>query len=303
MKISNVIFLGSKKFGYEILKRMYDCNKSIKWTIICPYDLNDHRTYFNKFKKFAIKNNLEILLIRSNKRIVDTLKKKKSNTMIVCGYYKILPSNILNMFKNGVWGIHNSLLPKYRGGSPLVWQLINGERKIGSTFFKFSKGIDDGQILKQIKIYLSKKLNINQATYLIEQRWKKEIPKFWREFCEGKYKLIKQNQKDATYFKMRKEKDGLIDWKKNTEEIDNFIKAQSYPYPGAYFFIKKIKIRILNYNFYNKKILGKPGEIYKAKSNYFSIICGNNSAIKITKIDKINGKFFSFSNLKKNLTL
>ena len=52
----------------------------------------------------------------------------------------------------GVWGIHNSLLPKYRGGSPLVWQLINSEKVVGSSFFKFTSGMDDGVILDQVKI-------------------------------------------------------------------------------------------------------------------------------------------------------
>ena len=303
MKISNAIFLGSKKFGFEIFKCMYSSKKTIKWTIICPDDKNDTRSYLSEFKNFAQKNNLEIKVFNSKMKTFNYLKKKKSNFMIVCGYYDILPPKVLNYFDYGVWGIHNSLLPKYRGGSPLVWQIINGEKVIGSSFFKFGKGIDDGPIYKKVKIINNKKLDVNKISKLIEKKWKHEIPKFWQNFCKGKFLLKRQDNRKATYFNIRNEKDGLIDWKKKPKEISNFIKAQVFPYPGAYFFLKNFKVKIIGYTFLNKKIEGSPGKIHKIRSNCILIICGNNSLIKITKIDKINGKVYSFKNLKILLTI
>lgn len=303
MKISNAVFLGSKKFGFEIFRCMYLSEKAVKWTIICPDDKNDTRTYLNKFKNFANKNNIKINIFNSKKRTFNYLKKKKYNLMIVCGYYEIIPFKVLSFFDQGVWGIHNSLLPKYRGGSPLVWQIINGEREIGSSFFKFSKGIDNGPIYKNIKISNLKRLNINQISKLIENRWKHEIPKFWKSFCEGKFLLKKQNEKKATFFKIRNEKDGLINWTKRPKEIDNFIKAQVFPYPGAHFFIKNLKIKIISYIFIKKQIKGTPGKVYKITSNYILIICRNNSLIKITKIGKINGQTYSFKKLIKFLKI
>ena len=60
--------------------------------------------------------------------------------MIVIGFYRILPTELLDSVPHGVYGIHNSLLPKYRGGAPLVWQLINSEIEVGSTFLSSQKG-------------------------------------------------------------------------------------------------------------------------------------------------------------------
>jgi len=75
-----------------------------------------------------------------------------------------------------VWGIHNSLLPKYRGGSHLVWQVINREKVLGSTFFKFSDCMDEGAILDQVSIKNTSNLTIADAGDLIELEWIKKLP-------------------------------------------------------------------------------------------------------------------------------
>ena len=66
--------------------------------------------------------------------------------MLFIGWYYIVPKSLRSLAKYGAWGIHASLLPKYAGGAPLSWAIINGEKKTGVTLFKLESGIDNGDI-------------------------------------------------------------------------------------------------------------------------------------------------------------
>ena len=120
--ISNAVFLGSKKFGFNLFKALYSADPAISWTILCPPDLNDTRTFFDEFQDFAKLNNIILLTANSAKMVEQYVLHNKPDVMIVCGYYRILSPELLENVKLGVWGIHNSLLPKYRGGSPLRYE-------------------------------------------------------------------------------------------------------------------------------------------------------------------------------------
>jgi len=143
-----------------------------------------------------------------------------------------------------VWGIHNSLLPKYRGGSPLVWQVINREKVLGSTFFKFLDGMDEGAILDQVSIKNTSNLTIADAGNSIELEWIKKLPKIWKNFCDGRLVAKDQNHKEVTYCAQRQEFDGEINWQNHASSIDAFIRAQEHPYPRAFFLLNEKKSRL-----------------------------------------------------------
>ena len=69
--------------------------------------------------------------------------------MLILGWFYKVPKSIRDLSKLGAWGIHASLLPKYAGGSPLTWAIINGEKQTGITLFRLDDGIDDGDIISQ----------------------------------------------------------------------------------------------------------------------------------------------------------
>ena len=146
------LFLGSKKFGLEIFKSIYYTSEDLKWRVLCPQDLDDIRTYQDEFLNFCRRENLDLLVVTSVAMVTEAVKDFEPDVMIVSGYYNILPKKLLDLVPLGVWGIHNSLLPKYRGGAALVWQIINGEKELGSSLFKFTTEMDAGEILHQVTI-------------------------------------------------------------------------------------------------------------------------------------------------------
>ena len=287
--IQTALFLGSKKFGLEIFKSLYSANKNVHWTVMCPPDQDDPRTYFDEFLKFAQKEDLDISVANSPDMIVQYASDHKPDVMFVCGYYRILSGKLFDLIHAGVWGIHNSLLPKYRGGSPLVWQMINGEKELGSSLFKFSEGVDDGPVLHQLKVNNTNDLTINGAMDLLENAWVDVLPEIWSKFCEGSLTPTDQDHKQATFCAQRQEYDGEVNWNESAEKLDCFIRAQAAPYPRAYFEYDNKKIRITSHELDRRTVYGTCGQVFEVREDFVSVCCGENSLLKLTGIE-VNGE-------------
>ncbi len=281
--IKKAIFLGSKKLGLTILKSLVKTNADVEWMILCPNDLNDPRNNFEDFEDFASKHSIEIQIVKSNEDILDITGSFKPQIIFGSGYYRILSNEVLNSVPLGIYGIHNSILPKYRGGSPLVWQLINGEKTVGATLFKLEEGMDEGGIVTTVEIE-NDNFEIGKVLNLLEKEWEKVLPEVWRKFCNGNINLVEQDHKEATYCSQRNENDGEINWNNSSEYIDRFIKAQSKPYPLAFVNYKNQKLKISKHKIEERKIYGEPGQVFETNDNFVVVCCKDGGAIQISEI-------------------
>ncbi len=300
--IKKAIFLGSKEFGLTIFKSLYECNNEIDWIILCPSDLNDSRSYFEHFNNFAKKNNIELKKVKKISSVDQVVDKVMPDILFVVGFYQILPSYILNKIPEGVWGIHNSILPKYRGSSPLVWQLINDEDIIGSSLFKFSEGMDDGDILHQVSFKNSSNYNIQTATKELEKLWCNCLPDIWKRFINKEIQPFKQDHSQATYCAKRNPNDGLIDWTQSASYIDRFIRAQSNPYPMAFFLFKNKVVHVVEHELDSKTIYGLSGQVFQSSNSHVTICCGGNTAIRIIEVE-VDGKIFPASKILGSISI
>jgi methionyl-tRNA formyltransferase len=156
----------------------------------------------------------------------------------------MIPKKILNIAGKGAAGIHASMLPKGRGNAPLVWALINGESATGITFFYFSDGVDDGDIIGQREILIIEDETIKTLLDKVETESKSLLLECIPLIAENKIKAWAQDDSAATYYPKRTPDDGLIDWNMSSKEISRFIRAQTKPYPGAFTIIENKKVII-----------------------------------------------------------
>ena len=159
-------------------------------------------------------------------------------------------------------------MPKYRGGSPLNWQIINNEKFFGLSVLKIDQGIDTGHIIEEKKIKLLKNYNIKDLHLIANKNFPKMVFKSIIKVIK-KSKLKKQNKNKKNYFKQRTEKDSEVNFKKKTyKEIKLYIRALKLPYPRPYFFFKKKKFFINKVKKSNKKL--KREEVIKIKKTFFA---------------------------------
>jgi methionyl-tRNA formyltransferase len=221
------------------------------------------------------------------------------NLAIIAAYGKIIPKEILDIPKYGFINVHGSLLPHYRGASPIQYAILNGDEETGITIMKVDEEMDHGAIISKSEIQisssdtyesLSQKLAVLGAELLI-----KTIP----DYISGKIKPIPQNHSKATYTKIIKKEDGKIDWAKSAEEIERIVRA-FYPWPTAWTIwngkiLKILPARrsfseggeadIISGNGY------KTGEVF-LKGGELAIKCGKNILI-IKKLQLEGGKVLS----------
>jgi len=142
---------------------------------------------------------------------------------IVVAYGKIIPENILNMPKLGSLNIHYSLLPKYRGASPVESAILNGDTETGVTIQKMKYKIDSGPIIAQEKIPISPDEKTPDLRKHLIKIGGELLVKILPDFVDGKIKEIAQNENKATFCKKIKKENGLIDLKddaiKNYKQI------------------------------------------------------------------------------------
>jgi methionyl-tRNA formyltransferase len=286
-------FLGSKEFGLSILKQIRKNSITSFDEVIVVDDSKDPRSSIREYRSYETQENEKFFYIKSNNDLINLLTTKEISCVLVCGYYFILKKEILAMCKHGFWGIHNSLLPKYRGGSPLVWSLLNGDNEVGSTLFKLEEGVDDGDIVCQWKISVEKTEYIGDVLKKLEKNILVNISQHWDNIVSQNVHLSKQDYKKATFCAQRIDIDGLIDWKQHADIIYNFIRAQSRPYLGAYFLYKDRKVRIYKSKIFPQQYYCTPGQIIKIENDRVLIGCGGNTAIYIEEFfidnNKING--------------
>lgn len=279
------IFLGSKEFGLSILRILVGSSPAVRWQIVCPDDRNDPRCALQKFQEFARDNDLPLSVVRTSSEARKLLSGSSPDVVFACGWYWILPAELIATVPLGCFGIHNSLLPKYRGWSPLVWSIINGDAKVGSSLFQFASGVDDGDLLAQFEIDLAMHENVVDALQGIEAEIQKNLPDIWSGYLRGEIKLTSQKHENATYCGRRIEADGKIDWKKTALEVHNFIRAQAPPYPGAFAFdAGQRKVVFIETDPDPRTYYGTPGQILEVQRECIVVCCGGSTALVVRQV-------------------
>ncbi len=281
--MKSLILIGSKSLCLKILKIILKQKFIIKCLITFD-DTYDQRSYFKKIKSFCKRKKVKLFVVENNKyESEEIIKRYKIDYVLVIGWYKLFSKRILKHPSNFFLGIHQSMLPKYRGGAPLVWQIINNEKSVGYTIFKFNPGIDSGDIIFQESIKITRTQYINDIMNRLEL---KIINFFESSFLETliKKKFIKMPADQSKIYSQRKPIDGKINWNDSSEKIYNFVRAQSYPYPGAFSYFNNKKYIIWKASTSSKKIVGNEGDILKLNNNLY-VKCGKNSTLRLDKYD------------------
>ncbi|HBL78247.1 MAG: hypothetical protein A2W90_16670 [Bacteroidetes bacterium GWF2_42_66] len=195
--------------------------------------------------EFAGKHSIPIFVGNPRKNVPSSfLKIFDTDIIFSINYLFIVEENIMNHPRLYAINFHGSLLPKYRGRTPHVWAIINGEKETGITAHIMEKGCDTGDILSQKKIEIQE----NDTGANILERYKAIYPQMVEELIEkiegNSIKRVKQDNTKATYFGKRTPGDGQINWNWQKERIRNWVRAQADPYPGAFTKINNSKLTI-----------------------------------------------------------
>lgn len=303
MVIDKVLFIGSKSLGFKSLQAIYESNKESLLGVLTFDDSNDVRSCFIEYQNFCNQKNIPLYIAKNRADSEQIISALKPLMAIVIGWYWIINNDIVKSIPYKMIGIHNSLLPQYRGMSPLVWSLINDEKKIGYSVFELIDKMDEGDLLYQKEIDFDDSDDVNTILQKIDDDvvtfFKENYLKILKNELQYKKQEIAQN---LSYCATRNPEDGLINWNKSAREVFSFIRALTKPYPGAFTILNNEKLIIWDaVEIKDTTFYGSPGQIYAVTPTGAIIICGNHKAIKVNKIKFQEQEIDSFRILKTSM--
>ncbi|MEG0552676.1 MAG: methionyl-tRNA formyltransferase, partial [Carnobacterium sp.] len=179
--------------------------------------------------------------------------------------------------------VHASLLPKYRGGAPVHYALINGEKETGVTIMYMEKKMDAGAILSQRSLEITKKDDVGTLFNRLSVLGKELLIDTLPDLLAGKIKPIIQDEEKVTFSPNIKPEEEIIDWTKEAEEVDCQVRGMR-PWPVAYTIIDDIRVKIWDTTVLEEKTSEKPGVINRIEKSALVISCGNHTAIQINEL-------------------
>ena len=284
-KIDRVLFIGSKKSGLLTLQHIFSQDPKSLIGIITIDDRDDTRSAFLQIRSFASKNKIKLFVARNARNAESIIKQLQPQLCFVQGWYWLFNEAILKSVPRGFLGVHFSLLPKYRGCAPVVWAMINGEKETGVSLFEFTKEMDAGRIFAQKKVNIGFKDSINDVLIKLDTQTHRILKKNYLKILRGYLRSKNQKKKGASYGRRRYPEDGLIDWRKSSREIYNFIRAQSAPYPGAFTMYRGKRLTVWRAEPPKKIHHGFPGQIVQITKEGVHVVCGDQHLIFLKNID------------------
>lgn len=249
-------------------------------------------------KSVAVKYNLPVIETENinEEKFYNTIKEFLPELSIVVSYGKIIPKQIISLHRIGMVNIHFSLLPKYRGAAPVQWVLINGEKETGITAFWMDEGMDTGNIFIQKQIAVDENDNYYTLLDKIIQLGLPLLDELITKISENKIVSIPQ-QGNPTYAPMIKKSQAKIDWAQPASKVHNLVRALVH-WPKAYTTIKSInrepfQLKIIETEVYKQQTVinnFQEGSIVKIENGCLIVKCGNNTYIKILKLQPENRK-------------
>ena len=237
-----ILFYGTEAFGAAMLATLFECDD---WTIIGAVTQPDRPAgrhgllHESPVKQFAQLHNISIFQPETLKNITLLQKTETDNELpcadiqIVCQYGLIIPKRIVEAPRFGTLNVHTSLLPAYRGASPIQTAILNGETQTGVTIMCMDEKMDHGPLLSQEKISITPDDTTPSLSASMIPVAQKLLITNTRAWLAGAITAQEQNHTQATFCRQFEKKDGLIDFTLSGKDIYNRFRAFT-PWPGTY---------------------------------------------------------------------
>lgn len=228
MQKLKIIFFGTPEYVVPILSKLAKCYEIAAVVTQPPKPVG--REQFKQYSPvddWAHKRNV-LIFFQFNKPFPE------ADLGICAAYGKIIPETVIKQFKFGILNIHPSLLPKYRGASPISSAIANGDVETGVTIIKMDKEMDHGPIVTFFKEDIFPNDTTESLRERLFERSKDVLIQLIPAYILGKVKPKEQNEKEATFTKVLTREDGFINLKEKTpQEAERFLRAMN-PWPGAW---------------------------------------------------------------------
>jgi methionyl-tRNA formyltransferase len=225
--MNSIVFFGTEDFSLLTLKALVEANFSVSAVVTKPDSPKGrgHQMSEPLVKTFAKQHDIPVMQPVKLSEISEEIKKLDNPIGILVSYGKIIPQSVLDLFHPGIINVHPSLLPKYRGPSPIETAILNGDEETGVSIMQLSAQMDAGPVYAQQTVSLSGTETVDQLYDQLGTLGSQMLIEALPTISDGSLQPTTQQDDAASYCHIIKKDDGIIDWHKSAEQIEREIRA------------------------------------------------------------------------------
>lgn len=261
------IFAGTTEFGIPTLEKLMQSGHELLFCITLPDKPVGRKQELTAppIKKWAQEHNVRVLQPAKIADLHDEIALPKPDVLLVAAYGQIIPAEILNLPVHGCVNIHGSLLPKYRGASPIQAAILNGDKTTGITLIKMDEKIDHGPIIAEREIQIAADVNFAQLYENLSKLASELTSEILPKYVRNELTVGEQNHDKATFTRLLTKNDARIDWTKTAAQIYHQIRALN-PEPGTWTTLNDKVVKIQSVRLLPEMKIELPGKIYMSAS-------------------------------------
>ncbi|WP_405542140.1 methionyl-tRNA formyltransferase [Streptomyces phaeochromogenes] len=293
-----VVMFGYQTWGHRTLQALLDSEHDVVLVVTHPKSEHAYEKIWSDSVADLAEEHGVPVLIRNrpdDDELFERLKAADPDILVANNWRTWIPPRIFDLPRHGTLNVHDSLLPKYAGFSPLIWALINGEPEVGVTAHMMNDELDAGDIVRQEAVPVGP---TDTATDLFHKTVDLIAPVTVGALdliAAGQTEFTKQDRSQASFFHKRAAEDIRIDWAWPAEDLERLVRAQSEPYPSAFTFHKGKRIEVLAAVVSQGRYGGTPGRIFYREGEGVVIVAGadartgRNHGLAITRVRTEDG--------------
>ncbi len=282
-----VVYMGTPDFAVPALQALIDSPHDVVGVVTQP----DRKSGRGKkvqptpVKACALAAGIDVYQppkLRNNDEAFERISAWEPDVCVVAAYGQILPQRFLDIPRLHCVNIHASLLPKYRGASPINAAIVHGEEESGVTTMIMEAGLDTGPMLLKESVPIGRLETAQELHDRLSELGAKMIVPTIEGLDAGTIEPEPQSDEGSTYAPLMSKADGQIDWAKTATQVANQMRGLN-PWPGAYSDLVETDQRIKFHLAEPIEGHGQPGEVLVAAKDNLTIACGE-GAVKVLKI-------------------
>ncbi|MDD6154786.1 MAG: methionyl-tRNA formyltransferase [Eubacteriales bacterium] len=285
-----IIFMGTPKFSVSVLKKLYEAGNDIGMVLTQPDKArNRGKVTYSPVKECALELGLPVYQPRrlsAEPELVEKMREYGPDAIVVAAFGQILKEDVLELPRLGCFNAHASLLPKFRGASPMQHAILSGDEYTGVTVMKMEKGLDTGDMISKVEVEIGRK-TLPELEDALAEAGAELMVKTLPEIEAGTAVFTPQDDSMSTYAGMINKNDGVIDWSVDAAQIERMVRAYQ-PWPGVTFMYGDKKVKVWASDAETGESGKEPGTVLSADKSGIRVACG--TGVLVIKELQLPGK-------------
>ena len=290
----HVVLLCATNRGYRVAEKLFAIGAGYNFTVFSFRETAWEPPFFDDIRTLTEAKGHRFVEARNVFKVAggEFWTQNSVDLILMVNWRYIVPAAVYSRARRGCYVFHDSLLPKYRGFSPTVWAMINGERETGVTLFRAAEDFDTGDIVEQVRVPIGPAESIATVVANVSREYIEVVKRNFTKLLDGNIKCFPQNHEEATYTCKWTPDDARIDWRRRSHDIYNLIRATTRPYPGAFTFYQGRKLSIWEAELdlgAHRYVSNAPGRVVESHTDGAVTVLTGDGTIRLTTVQLDEG--------------